>query len=94
MDATIYGDQHFRQAGRDQIKETLSASRQTMLQWFAAYRAILGESLIVPYAGQLNPPLWEIGHIGWFEEFWLARNPQRLLGVRADPDAVDRKSVV
>jgi ergothioneine biosynthesis protein EgtB len=59
-----------------------------MLQWFAAYRAALGERLIVPYRSELNTPLWEIGHIGWCEEFWLARNPQRLLGVRADPDAL------
>lgn len=87
MNTTIYGDQHFRQTGRRGIEAALSASRQTMLQWFAAYRAALGDDLSVPYSGQLNPPLWEIGHIGWFEEFWLARNPQRLLGVRADPDA-------
>jgi ergothioneine biosynthesis protein EgtB len=92
MDTTICGDQHFRQVGREAIKAALSASRQTMRQWFAAYQAALGESLLVPYAGQLNPPLWEIGHIGWFEEFWLARNTQRLLGVRADPDVVRPES--
>jgi ergothioneine biosynthesis protein EgtB len=91
MDTTIYGDQHFRQAGRGEIQAALLASRQTMLQWFAAYRAALGASLLVPYASELNTPLWEIGHIGWFEEFWLARNPQRLLGKRADPDVVRRE---
>ena len=88
MDRTICGAQDFRQAGRQAIQAALAASRQTMLQWFAAYRAALGERLIVPYRSELNTPLWEIGHIGWFEEFWLARNPQRLLGVRADPDAL------
>ena len=31
----------------------------------------------VPQRAELNPPLWELGHIGWFQEFWLARNPQR-----------------
>jgi formylglycine-generating enzyme required for sulfatase activity len=27
----------------------------------------------------------ELGHIAWFEEYWLARNPQRLRGAAADP---------
>jgi gamma-glutamyl hercynylcysteine S-oxide synthase len=35
----------------------------------------------------LNPPLWELGHIGWFQEFWVARNPLRRHGWRADPQA-------
>jgi hypothetical protein len=36
-------------------------------------------------SGRLNPPLWELGHIGWFQESGWRRNPQRLLGPRADP---------
>ena len=86
MNATIYGERHFRQAGRSEIEAALSASRATMLGWLAAYRAALGDELLVPYSLELNTPLWEIGHIGWFEEFWLARNPQRTLGVAADPE--------
>ena len=92
MNRTIYGAQDFRQAGRQAIQAALAVSRQTMLQWFAAYRAALGERLIVPYRSELNTPLWEIGHIGWFEEFWLARNPQRVQGVHAEPDALRRAS--
>ena len=57
-----------------------------MLQIFADYRSALGDELRVPYSPQLNPPLWELGHIGWFEEFWLARNAQRRLGSAADPE--------
>ena len=87
MNATIYGERHFRQAGRSEIEAALSASRATMLGWLAAYRAALGDELLVPYSLELNTPLWEIGHIGWFEEFWLARNPQRTLGVAANPEA-------
>ena len=26
---------------------------------------------------ELNPPVWELGHIGWFQEHWVARNLQR-----------------
>ena len=51
------------------------------------YEAAL-PGLQVPFGPTVNPPLWELGHIGWFQEYWLARNPQWSLGVRADPQAV------
>jgi ergothioneine biosynthesis protein EgtB len=40
----------------------------------------------VPYSPELNPPLWELGHVGWFQEWWIARNPERLRGATANPD--------
>lgn len=30
---------------------------------------------------------WELGHIGWFQEWWIARNMQRARGRRCDPAA-------
>jgi gamma-glutamyl hercynylcysteine S-oxide synthase len=33
--------------------------------------------LIGPCLPTVNPPLWEIGHIGWFQEFWLLRHLRR-----------------
>ena len=41
----------------------------------------------MPCTPELNLPLWELGHIGWFADWWLARNPQRHQGVTADPVA-------
>ena len=41
----------------------------------------------MPCTRELNLPLWELGHIGWFADWWLERNPQRDLGVNADPNA-------
>ena len=35
---------------------------------------------------ELNPPLWELGHIGWFQAWWLQRFSARALGVHADPE--------
>jgi ergothioneine biosynthesis protein EgtB len=71
------------------LAEALAASRADTLATFAAYeRALPG--LQVPLRTELNPPLWELGHIGWFQEYWLARNPQCRLGARADPDAARR----
>jgi iron(II)-dependent oxidoreductase len=30
----------------------------------------------VPYLAIINPPLWEIGHVGWFQEYWCLRQRQ------------------
>lgn len=76
------------------LAELLYASRTRTLALADAYAAALGDRLVVPYNTQLNPPLWELGHIGWFQEFWLARNPQRALGHRADPNCTRRASVL
>ncbi len=33
-----------------------------------------GERMIGPRLAIVNPPLWEIGHIAWFQEFWALRH--------------------
>ncbi|MEO6362615.1 MAG: SUMF1/EgtB/PvdO family nonheme iron enzyme, partial [Caldimonas sp.] len=33
----------------------------------------------------LDPPLWSLGRIAWFQEYWIGRNTQRGLGENADP---------
>lgn len=76
-----------RTADASALAEALSASRADTLATFAAYEAAL-PGLQVPLHSGLNPPRWELGHIGWFQEFWIARNPQRERGAAADPDAV------
>jgi gamma-glutamyl hercynylcysteine S-oxide synthase len=64
----------------------LLASRRDTLATFAAFeRALPG--LEVPRRDELNPPLWELGHIGWFQSYWLARYPARGNGAAADPQA-------
>ena len=41
-----------------------------------------GERLLGPKLGIVNPPLWEIGHVSWFQEYWCLR--LRADGTRAD----------
>jgi iron(II)-dependent oxidoreductase len=36
-------------------------------------RFLDGESPAIPMLEIVNPPLWELGHIAWFQEFWLHR---------------------
>ena len=81
-----------RRGGGRILAAALKASRADTLATFDAWAAALPD-LVVPRRQELNPPLWELGHIGWFQEYWLARNPQRALGAAADPDAPRRPGV-
>src|SRR5438552_3141673 len=35
---------------------------------------LLGERLLGPQLPIVNPPLWELGHMAWFQEFWCLRH--------------------
>ena len=42
-------------------------------QLLALAAALPEEDWLGPYAEHLNPPLWEFGHIVWFQEHWCLR---------------------
>lgn len=69
------------------LAAALQATRARTLGLLQAWQHAL-PALAIGYATELNPPLWELGHIGWFQEWWIARNPQRARGARADPACV------
>ena len=75
-----------RTSGRTLLAEALRDSHRRTLTLLAAYADRLGEDLVVPYSTQINPPRWEVGHIAWFQDYWISRNPQRARGVQANPD--------
>ena len=86
LTATESADTDFRHAGPGALGAALRASRADTLATFARFEAALPE-LQVPQADTLNPPCWELGHIGWFARHWLQRNPERHRGCRANPHA-------
>ncbi len=75
-----------RRGGPEILASALADSRARTLALLDAYTAALGDSLLIPYSEQFNPPRWEAGHIGWFQDYWIARNAQRALGIACDPD--------
>ena len=74
------------------LASALRETRARTLLLAEAWRAALGEDMRIPYAQELNPPLWELGHIAWFQDWWIARNRQRDRGIACDPDAPRRAS--
>jgi len=52
------------------------------------------EQWLGPELAIVNPPLWEIGHVAWFEERWTLRHLARRPALRADADALYDSSAV
>lgn len=75
-----------RCAGREALAALLREARTCTLAAFDAVMNAVPQA-IVPQRLELNPPLWEFGHIAWFADWWIARNPQRGLGAACPPDA-------
>jgi iron(II)-dependent oxidoreductase len=59
----------------DTLSSDLVASRDHFTRITAA---LSGERLLGPKLDIVNPPLWEVGHIGWFQEHWCLRWDGRL----------------
>jgi hypothetical protein len=65
-----------RQVNTQSLTKALQGIRAHTLQAFECYRR--ADKLSVPLKSNLNPPVWELGHIAWFQEYWIGRNQQRL----------------
>lgn len=90
MDASSPGysaAEALRSGGREPVRRALLAARKRTLALAQVYaQALQGDAMRVPYQPTLNPPLWELGHIAWFQEWWIGRNRQRAEGVACNPD--------
>src|SRR2546422_7687548 len=38
------------------------------------FQGIADSQLLGRQAHFLEPPIWEIGHVGWFQEYWILRH--------------------
>lgn len=57
----------------------LRAQRNYTLALYADLPPSLWTPTEVPYLSHINPPLWELGHIAWFQEYFALRLPVALL---------------
>ncbi|MBI2296580.1 MAG: DinB family protein, partial [Betaproteobacteria bacterium] len=58
---------------------------------------LTGEQLLGPKLGIVNPPWWEIGHVGWFQEHWCLRHRpggERAPSLIANADALYDSAIV
>lgn len=76
-----------RQAGADALSLALMDARNRTLHLMAEFERLVpdlrfAKDLSVPRMSEVLPPLWLLGHVGWFQEVWVGRNTQRALGQR------------
>lgn len=77
-----------RHAGPAELEVALTSGRDRLLALFAGFERALGpDGLRIAFDPVLNLPLWELGHVGWFEEHWLSRNGERHRGTAWDAGA-------
>ena len=70
-----------RSAGREVLSLALMDARNHTLHLFGQFQKELEvQAYKVPFIDTVNPPLWDLGHVGWFQEWWIGRNMQRSLG--------------
>lgn len=53
-----------------ELRDMLNAARTRTL---TLAQDLAGDRLLGPKLRIVNPPLWEIGHLGWFQEYWCLR---------------------
>ena len=46
------------------------------------------EQLRVPLLPIINPIVWEIGHVGWFQEKWVLRHTRGQPALMSDADSL------
>ena len=101
FDASGLDSASLRSAGKELLSLALIDARNHTLRWASALEAAaqgralaLAGDLSPALAAELDPALWTLGHIGWFQEYWIARNVQRGRGERADPSHPRLASIV
>ncbi|MFM8767115.1 MAG: hypothetical protein ACKOD9_04870, partial [Rubrivivax sp.] len=79
--ASLHDPQAARLAGRDDLSLMLMDARNRTLRWLSAFES---SGRLLGGDGHAVVPLRWTGHAAWFQEYWTARNVQRLRGEEAD----------
>jgi iron(II)-dependent oxidoreductase len=70
---------------RGELERAVVDARQRTLALVADLR---DDQLRGPRLASVNPLLWEIGHVAWFQELWVLRHALGEAPIRADGDAL------
>jgi gamma-glutamyl hercynylcysteine S-oxide synthase len=59
-----------RKLNRSELARELVLTREHTL---SLLQSLTPEQWAVPLLDSINPPLWELGHLAWFQEYWCCR---------------------
>lgn len=80
-----------RTFGRERLSLALMDARNHTLQLLAYFQG--EQAPQIPCAEETELPLWLAGHIGWFAEYWIGRNPHRGMGPQCPADTMRLASI-
>ena len=80
----------------------MSIDAATLASWVAdarrrsveLYADLADADLSVPYLRSINPPIWELGHIAWFQEQWVLRHALGRPPIHPDGDALWNSAII
>ena len=70
---------------QSELHDSLQEGRQRTLQLI---EDLTDEQMFGPRLAIVNPLRWELGHVGYFQEFWVLRHFRKQPPARADGDAL------
>jgi iron(II)-dependent oxidoreductase len=76
------------------VGDLVAMARDMRARLLALVGDLEGARLMGPPLAIVNPVLWEIGHVGWFHEFWTLRRLDRRASLIANSDALYDSSAV
>ena len=74
-----------------ELGRALQDARARTLELF---EGLVGECLLGPYLPIVNAPLWELGHVAWFQERWTLRHVAGNAPLHAEVDRLYDSSTV
>lgn len=72
--------------GQPQEAVFLEALREGRARTLELIEDLTDEQMIGPRLDIVNPLRWEIGHVGWFQEYWILRHSRQEAPTWADGD--------
>ncbi len=66
-----------------ELYQTLQEARQRTLELI---EDLTDEQMIGPHLDIVNPLRWEVGHMGWFQEYWILRHFRKEVPSRPEGD--------
>jgi iron(II)-dependent oxidoreductase len=67
-------------------RELITGLYEARARTLALVGDLRGAQLLGPLLPIVNPPLWELGHVAWFHEYWEWRHLRGLPPLRGDAD--------
>ena len=58
------------------------------------YGDLRDAQLVVPYVRTINPPSWELGHVAWFQEYWVLRHVLGQTPIHTGCDALWNSAII